>query len=86
MPTTRSNEPDLKGAGVRCPRCGNHKYTREGKVPRGYDQRLRRFFCDECEIGWYEKPGSRSKPIVGDLEAARKAYDPEGRKHRPGEH
>jgi hypothetical protein len=70
---------ELKGAGVKCPVCGQHKFTRKLPRPRGYDPKMQLFNCDWCEIGWMEVEGKRSTHLTGDAEAARKLYDPAGR-------
>ncbi len=68
-------------ARVKCPRCHDFKNTREVPVESGYDHRFRKYVCDNenCLIGWYELPGKRSSRLLGDLESARKAYDPIGK-------
>ena len=70
-----------KGSQVRvvCPRCHSYKDNRLVPTERGYDRQLKHFVCDHCEIGWYEPSGARSKPVIGDIESARKSYVREGR-------
>jgi hypothetical protein len=67
------------GAGVTCPSCHGWKETREVPMEKGYNQTLRHFVCDHCEIGWYELPRSRQKRLTGGMEAAKRAYVAEGR-------
>jgi len=64
---------------VTCPRCQGWKDTRKVPTKPGYDQRLKHFVCDHCEIGWYEFPGARSKHMIGNIEEAKRAYVAEGK-------
>jgi len=64
---------------ITCPRCQSHKDTRKVPTKPGYDQRLKHFVCDHCEIGWYELPGARSKHLIGGIEAAKRGYVAEGK-------
>ena len=71
---SNSNEPR-----VTCPGCHGFKDTRQVPTKPGYDPRLKHYVCDHCGIGWYEFPGSRSKHLVGNIEAAKREYVTEGK-------